>query len=248
MKNKTKNEDFNLIAFNSYGGFTKDGNEYHILNTKTPLPWCNVLANENFGTIISNYGTIYTYYKNSREYKLTNWCNDWTYPVPGEEFEGIFDEGYNLNYGFGYVKVNQIDDNVKKDMTILVPMEDNLKVQLIELENLTNTEKDICIKYKISPVLGVSSEIDSENVIARQELDFMLLKNPYSKDFNNCVSYITTFNYSDTKEFGVDYDITNYTTTINIKLNAYEKVDFSILLGTYEQDKVPLDFMFNIKS
>lgn len=248
MKNNTRNADFDLIAFNSYGGFTKDGNEYHILNTKTPLPWCNVLANENFGTIISNYGTIYTYFKNSREYKLTNWCNDWTYPVPGEEFEGIFDEGYNLNYGFGYVKVNQIDDNVKKDMTILIPMEDNLKVQLIELENLTNAEKNVCIKYKISPVLGVSSEIDSENVIAREELDFLLLKNPYSKDFANCISYITTYNYSDTEDFGVEYDADNYITTINVKLTAYEKVDFAILFGSYEQDKVSSDYLFNIKA
>ena len=41
------------IAFNSYGGFNEQGNEYHILNTKTPLPWCNVMANEKFGTIIS---------------------------------------------------------------------------------------------------------------------------------------------------------------------------------------------------
>lgn len=46
--------DEELIAFNSYGGFNKQGNEYHILNVDTPLPWCNVMANEKFGTIISN--------------------------------------------------------------------------------------------------------------------------------------------------------------------------------------------------
>lgn len=78
------------IAFNSYGGFSPTKDEYHILNTKTPLPWCNVMANENFGTIISSYGTVYTYFKNSREFKLTEWCNDWVAFAPGEEFEGIF--------------------------------------------------------------------------------------------------------------------------------------------------------------
>ena len=60
-------------CFNSYGGFTKNGDEYHILNTNTPLPWCNVMANENFGTIISSYGTVYTYYLNSREFKIRKW-------------------------------------------------------------------------------------------------------------------------------------------------------------------------------
>ena len=247
MKQKTKNQDFNLIAFNSYGGFTKDGDEYHILNTKTPLPWCNVLANERFGTIISNAGTIYTYFKNSREYKLTNWCNDWTNIVPGEKFTGIYDEGYNLNYGFGYVKVNQIDDNIKKDMTIVVPMEDNLKLQLIELENESNAEKTVCIKYQIFPVLGVSSEIDSENVIARQELDFLLLRNPYSKDFANCISYVAAINYSESESFDLSYNTESYTTTISVKLNAYEKIDFGILLGSYEEDKEGANHVLKIK-
>lgn len=248
MKHKIKNEGFHLIAFNSYGGFTKDGNEYHILNTKTPLPWCNVLANENFGTIISNYGTIYTYFKNSREFKLTNWCNDWTYPVPGEEFEGIFDKGYNLNYGFGYVKVNQIDDDIRKDMTILVPMEDNLKVQYIELENQSEMEKKLSINYAISPVLGVSSEIDSENVIVKEEYESILMKNPYNKDFSNCVSYITVLNYSNDECMEIKHDIENYKTTIDITLKAYEKISFCILFGGYEQDKQPPTYVLDIRN
>ena len=63
-----------LIAFNSYGGFTNGGKEYQIYNTDTPVPWCNILANERFGTVISNKGTVYSFYKNASEYKLTNWC------------------------------------------------------------------------------------------------------------------------------------------------------------------------------
>ena len=74
---KNKNADSEYIAFNSYGGFNKTKDEYHILNTKTPVPWCNVMANENFGTLVSSYGTVYTYYKNSQGYKISNWCNDW---------------------------------------------------------------------------------------------------------------------------------------------------------------------------
>ncbi len=96
-----------LKAFNMYGGFTNSGNEYHILNTKTPVPWCNVMANEHFGTIVSSYGTVYSYYKNSQSFKITNWCNDWISFAPGETFEGIYDNNYNLVYGFGYTTVTQ---------------------------------------------------------------------------------------------------------------------------------------------
>ena len=43
-----------LLAFNSYGGFNESGTEYNIYNIDTPVPWCNILANERFGTLISN--------------------------------------------------------------------------------------------------------------------------------------------------------------------------------------------------
>jgi len=103
-------EALNLRAFNMYGGFNQKGDEYHILNTKTPVPWCNVMANEHFGTIVSSYGTVYSYYKNSQGFKISNWCNDWISFKQGETFEGIYDNNYNLVYGFGYTKVKQEDD------------------------------------------------------------------------------------------------------------------------------------------
>ena len=102
------------IAFNSYGGFNNKKDEYHILNPNTPLPWCNIMANKNFGTIISSYGTVYSYFKNSREYKITEWCNDWVSFKPGEKFTGIFEKDYNLVYGFGYTNVVEEDKYFKK--------------------------------------------------------------------------------------------------------------------------------------
>lgn len=89
MDNKDNIGD-NLIAFNRYGGFTKDGREYCILNTDTPTPWCNVIANERFGSIISTKGNVYTYFKNSREFKITNWANNWTEEEPSEKILGMF--------------------------------------------------------------------------------------------------------------------------------------------------------------
>ena len=103
----------NTNTFNNYGCFNKTGDEYEILNTHTPVPWCNVLSNSRFGTVISSYGTVYSFYKNASEFKLTSWCNDWTAFTPGEEFRGVFDIGYNLTYGFGYVKVTG-ENNRKK--------------------------------------------------------------------------------------------------------------------------------------
>ncbi|MEG1009634.1 MAG: hypothetical protein RSF67_07495, partial [Clostridia bacterium] len=164
----------NLLYFNSYGGFTKDYKEYHILNKNTPLPWCNVIANEKFGSIISTSGTIYTYYKNSREFKLTNWCNDWTNVVLGEKFSGIFDNNYTLKYGFGYVNILQTDDEVSKSMDIFIPINDNFKVHNINLKNNSKVTKKIVIEYNLDLVLGVSYDKDNENVIIKNENDMLL--------------------------------------------------------------------------
>ncbi len=42
------------------GGFTPDGKEYKIITDRqktTPAPWVNVIANPNFGSVISQSGS-----------------------------------------------------------------------------------------------------------------------------------------------------------------------------------------------
>ena len=55
----------NLKYFNNYGGFSNDGSLYVIENNNTKTPWSNVIANESFGTIVTNNGCGYTYGYNS---------------------------------------------------------------------------------------------------------------------------------------------------------------------------------------
>jgi len=60
-----------LIFFNGLGGFTPDGREYVITTTPgrvTPAPWVNVLANPQFGTVLSESGAAYTWAENAHEF------------------------------------------------------------------------------------------------------------------------------------------------------------------------------------
>nr|WP_278335107.1 glucoamylase family protein [Clostridium pasteurianum] len=64
--------DRKLIYDNGYGGFDEDTNEYIITldNYKnTPAPWINVISNDKFGFHVSESGSAYTWFKNSRENK-----------------------------------------------------------------------------------------------------------------------------------------------------------------------------------
>ncbi|HEY6546386.1 MAG TPA: glucoamylase family protein, partial [Vicinamibacteria bacterium] len=59
-----------LVLPNGTGGFGEGGREYVIVldgNQETPLPWSNVIANPNFGTVVTASGSAYTWSLNSRE-------------------------------------------------------------------------------------------------------------------------------------------------------------------------------------
>lgn len=222
------------IAFNSYGGFTPSYDEYHILNPNTPLPWCNILSNEKFGTIISSYGTVYTFFKNSQGFKITNWCNDWISFTPGESFKGIFEENYNLIYGFGYVKVLEQIEGIKKQMNIFVPPDENIKIQDIVLENTYETNKNFCIEYLLDPVLGVTKETSAQYIISKLDDNIMFLKNPYSLDFSYALPYVGVCFEND--DINICYDLEKYKVSINGNIAPKSKVRFAIILGCNEGD------------
>lgn len=220
------------VAFNMYGAFNKEGTEYNIFNTKTPLPWCNIMANENFGTVVSSYGTVYSYYKNSQGFKLTNWCNDWISFKPGEIFSGIYDNNYNLVYGFGYTKVLQEDHYISKEMDIFIPKEDSVKIQRIKLDNKYAKEQECIIEYKLEPVLGVVQETNIQYILCREKDGVMELKNPYSIEFSDCISFVTVKGTSE--NLVVEYFPDTYTIRVTTKLAENSKEEFSIILGCSE--------------
>ena len=77
----------NLKYFNEYGGFSKDGKKYCIKinsNSKLPTVWSHVIANKNFGTLVTENMGGYTWHKNSKLNRITSWSNDQVTDTPSE--------------------------------------------------------------------------------------------------------------------------------------------------------------------
>ena len=77
----------NLKYYNEYGGFSEDGLEYTIKidkQNKLPTVWSNILANENFGTIVTQNLGGFTWHKNSRLNRLSSWNNNPNLDFPSE--------------------------------------------------------------------------------------------------------------------------------------------------------------------
>ena len=68
-----------LAMWNGLGGFTRDGRDSIVVlegARETPLPWVNVIANPEFGTVVTTGGAAFTWSENSRENRLTPFAND----------------------------------------------------------------------------------------------------------------------------------------------------------------------------
>ncbi len=143
-----------LIFFNELGGFSPDGREYIITTTRgqvTPAPWVNVLANEHFGTVISESGLSYTWAENAHEFRLTPWHNDPVSDSSGEalylrdEESGLFWSPsplpcrgalpYTSRHGFGYSVFEHTEEGISSEMWVYVAMDASVKFLVLKVRN-----------------------------------------------------------------------------------------------------------------
>ncbi len=144
---------------NGWGGFAADGKEYVIRLRPTddpsaqlpPMPWVNIVSNEQSGFIVSETGAGYTWSGNSRLNRLTPWQND---PISDPHGEAIYllDEEtqtfwsptpgpvrqpveFEVRHGFGYSRFRHTSNEFSHDLVQFVPRNDSVKITWVRLEN-----------------------------------------------------------------------------------------------------------------
>ncbi|MCW9077757.1 MAG: cyclic beta 1-2 glucan synthetase, partial [Gammaproteobacteria bacterium] len=177
-----------LILANGIGGFTPDGREYVITTTPgqiTPAPWVNVLANAQFGSVISESGQAYTWGENAHEFRLTPWHNDPVTDVSGETFY-LRDENsgrfwsptplprrgaapYVTRHGFGYSVFEHTEDGIQSELWVYVATDAAVKFSVLKVRNLSGRQRRLSATGYVEWVLGdlrpgsamhVATEID----------------------------------------------------------------------------------------
>ena len=222
---RKKLEDEQLKYCNEYGGFSLDGKEYNIRinkDNKLPTVWSHVLANEKFGTVVTENMGGYTWYKNSRLNRLTAWANNPTNDIPSEiiyledmENKKVWSLGQNpipdsndyyITYGFGYANYMHKSNGLIQNASIFVPCKDSAKVHLIRLENIEPRKRKIKLVYYIKPVLGEDETISNTylNLEYKEGSNLLCLENISNEDFKN-VLYVSSSekinSYTGNKDF-----------------------------------------------
>jgi len=196
-----------LELFNGIGGIDKKTNEYVIRfnkNQRTPLPWSNILANKEFGSIITENGGGFTFVENSHECRLTPWSNDSVLDDTGEQiyirneengkiftpYMGKEEKELEVRYGKGYGKYISIEQGVKQELLVFVPKEKNIKLSKLSLNNLIDKKRKFSIFYYIQPLMGESLHRDKKYVEVRYDDDKIIFKNTFNTDFKENIGYI----------------------------------------------------------
>jgi len=182
-----------LICRSDYGGFTPDGREYVIAVSPTadllgradprlpPAPWVNVLANPQFGCLVSECGMSCTWSQNSQTNRLTPWTND---PVtdPPAEVLYVRDEAtgevwtptprpvgsgteIRVRHGQGYSIYDSTRGDLAQTMTVFVPLQDPVKVVTYRLTNRTGRAQSLTLTYYAELVLGGQPEETAMHVV-----------------------------------------------------------------------------------
>jgi cyclic beta-1,2-glucan synthetase len=215
----------NLLFENGIGGFCVDASEYVLrlsapdegkkpsLDSATltcrlpPAPWINVVANAQFGFLVSETGSGCTWYGNSQTNRLTPWSND---PVsdPAGEIVYLRDEAsgqvwtptplptpdnapYVVRHGQGYTAFEHTSHGLVQELLLLAASEEPIKLISLQVRNPGHRSRRLSATFYAEWVLGTVR--DQAPLQVTTEVDpasgAILGRNSFNADFPTQVAF-----------------------------------------------------------
>lgn len=203
-----------LRQFNGTGGFSKDGREYVVYleeGKTTPRPWSNVIANPDFGTLVTDEGTGFVWSGNSQSNRLTPWCNDPISNAAGDAlylYDPHLDElwtptalpirekdAYRARHGQGYTVYEHNSHAIEQEVTVFVPTDASggapVRVQLVKLTNRSSRRRTLWVTFFAEWVLGTDRETTQPHVVTSWDLETRSLfaRNAFNDEFGNRIAF-----------------------------------------------------------
>jgi cellobiose phosphorylase len=145
-----------------YGHFAKNGKEFIITNFKTPRPWTNLLTNGDFGAIVSQTGSGYSWKSNAQLNRITRWEQDLIKDEWGK-YLYIRDDGngdfwsagwkpvcadpdfYEVRHGIGYSKITSHNNGIESELLMFIANDAPVELWKVTLKNSSKKARTLSL-------------------------------------------------------------------------------------------------------
>jgi cyclic beta-1,2-glucan synthetase len=200
-----------LLADNGLGGFSPDGKEYviHLKSGQhTPHPWINVIANPQFGFLVSESGLGPTWAENSGENRLTPWRNDPVTDMPSEalylrdEETGLVwsptlmpagaDTTHVIRHGAGYSIFESQSHGLNQNLRLFAMPDAPVKIVQLRLQNLWERPRRVTVTYYAEWALGTTRDTHQAHVMPEfiPDQNALLAVNHFNSEFGGRVAFL----------------------------------------------------------
>jgi cyclic beta-1,2-glucan synthetase len=162
-------------------------------------PWCNIVANSRFGTLVSEASLGFTWALNSRECKLTPWVNDirsdnqgelLVMKNTGETNPKLYDliDGSKAVFRPNSADYYGVAKEVETHTSVRVFERGMGKRVVLELTNHSKTAKQVEIAYYTEPVIGVDRQSASARLTRSQVVEnSLVMLNPSNNSMSGAM-------------------------------------------------------------
>ena len=160
---------------NAFGYFAMEGKEYVITTPITPKPWGNVISNGDYGMMVSQTGSGYSWRGNAGQNRLTRSFQDLVKDNWGKYFyirdlkRNVFwsaaykpvmhpYQEFSVVHGIGYSRFNQKIEDIASQLTVFVTAHDPVEVFQLKLTNESAEERSLDVTSYAEWLLGWSPD------------------------------------------------------------------------------------------
>jgi cellobiose phosphorylase len=160
---------------NAYGHFSDSGREFVITTPLTPRPWGNVISNGDYGLLISQNGSGYSWRGNAGQNRITRSFQDLIKDNWGKylyirdlnrkvywsaTYKPVMHpyQSFSVVHGIGYSKFTQQVEAIESCLTIFVAAQDPVEIFHLELSNQSGEVRELDVTSYAEWLLGFAPD------------------------------------------------------------------------------------------
>ena len=231
---------------NGLGGFSDGGRAYTMVvdsGRLPPQPWSNVIANREFGFLVTESGSGFTWAENSAENRISAWSNDAVTDPFGEvlylrdQESGAYwcptprpltsVEAVKVKHAFGFSEFSTQVNQIFSKLTISGATDERVKWWHLELVNGDFRPRTIELFFYLEWVLGNFRENHYRYLQTSydREAQIVCVSNPFNIDFSSQVVFV-----------GCNHNLHSFTTSRKEFIGRHGDVTCPVVL---EQPPIP---------